>query len=555
MFMLDPALYLLQNIFKVRLIIEEIWDTVDNGFFSLTEAYGKSPFKCSVLSCSRFQDGFTSKESRDRHQATHQDRFKCPFKGCDYSVLGFTKNYELSKHLLEHKSLPEIAVFPKVQSFSLRKSLEDAIDRNDMLSVRTLSEEATTLPVRDHGFLLRAIKKGSLQAAKTLLPILGTKEDFEHQDKSGKDSVVAAAMNGDEELMSLMIENSVCRSAITMWNTPLMASAKRGNAGIASLILAEFGLGSGINLDVIRASIRLAVDGGHEELLLVLLDKGGEACAQHKDYYKVIKAAATQKRESVVRLLLEKGNELNAVASYPALLRECAPKGIDAMIAQLMPKAGAENNAEEESRLALAAESGDLAGVLLLLDGGANADELFPPFMTGALEIAAEMGHEAVVELLLDRGADIQTFKHRVNALVRAIYRGHQRIVKLLLDRGADINARYIDQSPLAFAVWRQHREIACLLLERGATFDVTNEYGNALQQAVEKGHDAIISLIDEWRGGQAPGESNWKLKMAISSPDALTDYQIQMFMLERQNRKRLLMARQEQDNNTTKAN
>lgn len=500
--MLDSALYLLEHISKVRSTIEDLWGNTDYESFPLAEAYGKSPFKCSILSCPRFQDGFTSKESRDSHRASHRDRLQCPFEGCDYFMLGFTNNYELSKHLVEHRSLPDEAVFPKVRSCSLRKSLENAIDRNDILSVTTLSKEASTLLVQDHGFLLRAIKKGSLKAAKALLPILGTKEEFRHQDKSGKGAVVAAAENGDEELMNLMIENIACRTAITIWKAPLMAGAKRGNSGVVRLLLNNFSLDSGINLDVIRASIRLAVDGGHEEVLLILLDQGGEACAQHKEFYKAIIAAASQKRESVVRLLLEKGYKLNAVANYPASLRECAPKGIDAMVAQLMPKVGAMKEIDESVTLLSAASNGDLASISLLLTEGANPDEKLGPHFDRPLQAAAKMGHEAVVNLLLECGAEINPKDLKdigVTPLYRAISAGHQRVVELLLDWGANINVDTFGETALKCAVRTNHKEIVCLLLERGATFTAINDYSISLQQAVDEGREAIIGLLVQW--------------------------------------------------------
>ena len=65
--------------------------------------------------------------------------------------------------------------------------------------------------------------------------------------------------------------------------------------------------------------------------------------------------------------------------------------------------------------------------------------------------------------MLLDRGADVNAQGGEYgNALQAALERGHDRVVQMLLDRGADVNAQ-------------------------------GGEYGNALQAASSEGHDQVV--------------------------------------------------------------
>lgn len=338
--MLVLQLYLLQHISKVRAVVEGLRYDTECDLSFLEEAYGKFPFKCPILSCPRFRDGFSSKESRDKHQTTHRDRFFCSFEDCDYSELGFTNQYDLSRHLLEHEFPPERAIFPKVKSRSLRKSLEDAIDKNDILSVRTLSMEVLTFPDRYHGYILRAISNGSLEAAKTLLPILGSKEEFEYQDKSRKGVVIAAAENGDEELMQLIIENNAFSTTIVSWDPLLLASSKRGNSQTVGLLLGRLGSNSDMDPNTIRESAQLAIIGGHEDVVQILIDRFWEVCTQHNGFWDMIKAAALVRNKSVVRLLLKKSSKTNDIFRWPSPFQtpdwDRSSKEIDAVVSQLM---------------------------------------------------------------------------------------------------------------------------------------------------------------------------------------------------------------------------
>jgi len=95
----------------------------------------------------------------------------------------------------------------------------------------------------------------------------------------------------------------------------------------------------------------------------------------------------------------------------------------------------------EKDALTWAAEGGHEAVVRLLLEKGADI-EAKDEFEETALIKAAEYGYEAIVRLLLEKGADIEAKdKCGRTALIRvAWYR--EAVVRLLLEKGVNVKAK-----------------------------------------------------------------------------------------------------------------
>jgi ankyrin repeat protein len=129
------------------------------------------------------------------------------------------------------------------------------------------------------------------------------------------------------------------------------------------------------------------------------------------------------------------------------------------------------------------------------------------------LHIAAQSGDLDVVKLLLESGADINGSKpFSATALHYAAGNGHETVVRFLLSRGADPNGESaIGITPLGLAVAKGYRTVASTLLQAGAT--VTNKASNsggyigniaieihkgetALHIASRSGYPAIVSLL-----------------------------------------------------------
>ena len=119
--------------------------------------------------------------------------------------------------------------------------------------------------------------------------------------------------------------------------------------------------------------------------------------------------------------------------------------------------------------LMMASTNGRTEVVKLLLDKGAEVN-LKNNYGITALFMASANGHTEIVKLLLDKGAEVnvKNTDDGVTALFMASANGHTGIVKLLLDKGADVNVKNTyGITALFMASAHGHTEVARLLLDK----------------------------------------------------------------------------------------
>ena len=118
------------------------------------------------------------------------------------------------------------------------------------------------------------------------------------------------------------------------------------------------------------------------------------------------------------------------------------------------------------SPLYIAAQQGHREIVALLLDHGADAKQARKNDGVSPLYIAAQQGHREIVMLLLDHGADTkQGTTNGRTALHVAAFHGHREIVTLLLKYGAEKSAKATTgQRPVDFARQQGHSALVPLL-------------------------------------------------------------------------------------------
>jgi ankyrin repeat protein len=151
---------------------------------------------------------------------------------------------------------------------------------------------------------------------------------------------------------------------------------------------------------------------GHEQIVKLLLDKGADINAQGGPYSNALQAASEGGYEQVVKLLLDKGADVNAQGGPHSSALQAASVGGHEQIVKLLLNKGADVNAQ----------------------GGYHGN---------ALQAALAGGHEQIVKLLLNKGADVNAQGGNYgSALKAASVGGHKQIVKLLLDKGANVNAQ-----------------------------------------------------------------------------------------------------------------
>ncbi|KAI0264851.1 hypothetical protein BC834DRAFT_843821 [Gloeopeniophorella convolvens] len=142
--------------------------------------------------------------------------------------------------------------------------------------------------------------------------------------------------------------------------------------------------------------------------------------------------------------------------------------------------------------------------IRLLLDRGADVNARSSYYYGSALQAAASKGKLDIVQLLLDRGADVNAQDgHYGNVLQAAACNREDKIdiVQFFLDRGLDINAQGgMHGTALIGASYNGNLDIVRLLLARGADASIkSEEHGTALE-AVPTSDSYWIPGRDKWK-------------------------------------------------------
>ena len=459
----DQLSAVLVKLAACRRVIETAIDQPRANQGLLLSAYGARPFKCPVVACRRFHYGFSRSKERDSHVKSH-DRFKCEEMRCDYRLLGFSSKGALTLHKsLCHGNGFDQIIFPNIQSQSIWESLEIAIDKGDCLVVKQLCIEAMSVPERPKGFVLRALQKKSFAAAHIIIEHLGSAEELRFRDKKG---VVDA----------------------------LSCSAGYGDLDLFRKIMPYFE-------DVVEPfinSAEIAAKEGHEEIVLIVLDKHYTGILASK-LQNIMIAALKSGHEIIVALVLHYGNK--SVGNR--VLFSAIQYGRRSSVKQLLQRNGVPKGTKWNDVRSVLLENLDSAVELCLKTKTKKKQELGDVLADGstvgdALQAAAAAGNSTELKEILGRGADINNVCDRGTAIVVAAERNHKEIVQLLIDHGADINPRGEGgDSALLMASRFGYTEIVELLLDHGAKADIQDRRGSrALSAASKRGHKGVVDLL-----------------------------------------------------------
>ncbi|MCJ1396289.1 hypothetical protein MMC18_009178 [Xylographa bjoerkii] len=204
-----------------------------------------------------------------------------------------------------------------------------------------------------------------------------------------------------------------------------------------------------IEKDFLERKLLFATTRGKETLVRMLLQRGADVNARSGRFGNALQAAAVFGMESIVRLLLNNKADVNARGGrYGNALQAAATFENESTIRLLLDNK-ADVNAQGGyygNALQAAAACGMESIVRLLLDNKADVNARGGP-NGNALQAAAAFGHESVIRLLLNNKANINAQGgHYGNALQAAI-RNQPRHVKLLLERGAIVTDANMDEA------------------------------------------------------------------------------------------------------------
>ena len=205
--------------------------------------------------------------------------------------------------------------------------------------------------------------------------------------------------------------------------------------------------------------------------------------------------------ESVVRVLIEKGAEINFKDNYGRTPLLWAAIGDHESIARLLIEKGAEvNSKDDRSRtpLSLAATGSFESVVRLLIEKGAEVNSRDYSGRT-SLSMAATGSFEEVVRLLIEKGAEVNSRDiYGGTPLSLAVEGMNEFMVALLINCGADTNQRDdLGQTPLSLATTRGKHDVIQLLLSHGAKVDSMDVGGRTPEWwAVNYGHEKTMELL-----------------------------------------------------------
>jgi len=147
-----------------------------------------------------------------------------------------------------------------------------------------------------------------------------------------------------------------------------------------------------------------------------------------------------------------------------------------------------------------AAALGGHAGVVrLLIERGLDVNEAARADGMTPIAYAAVRGHLSVMRVLLEHHADVNLVDSGGNSpLLHAAMRGRLTAVRLLLDAGANANAASRHGwTPLMAAAWEGDASVVAELLQHGANPAMVNtERRSALMLAESEGHRAVAMLL-----------------------------------------------------------
>ena len=317
--------------------------------------------------------------------------------------------------------------------------------------------------------------------------------------RSGETPLISAITIGDEELVQLMLQRGAsvearCADQIT----PLMHAVNHGYLPILELLLKN-----GAQIDSTTAgwtALHRAADLVNVSMVRLLLAKGADIEERSpKDF--------SPKRHPLARLGSDFGEYDEVDASdadegWTALLRAAA-NGQEAMVRLLVEK-GADIEARSPSNgtpLICAAEGKYEAVVEFLLQSGANVNAEDQFGWKPLHRVMVTPGGEHVAQVLLTHGADINArCSYNKTPLHHAIEKGNESMVSFLLAAGADYEARDIaERTPLHTAIESRLSNMVHILLEAGADADAKDKGGHdalgAANRALRKSPE-ITSLL-----------------------------------------------------------
>lgn len=343
--------------------------------------------------------------------------------------------------------------------------------------------------------------------------------------------------HGAMKIIQLLIENG---ADVTIqggeYGTALHAAAASANPETIDLM--KLLLDNGAKVDQPGCSdwgtvLHVACNGGNEETVRWLLDRGADVNAECGRFGTPLQAAVALSRRVgartmeemllIVDLLINKGAQVNQTGGEygTALQTACSNPDFDVDMLRFLLEHGADVNAKGGkygTALAAAAHNRspvDVYAVYLLLEHGADANAKGGQYETALLAGCTDTWNAHSVRLLVEHGADVNAEGEYGTALTAACECAVEESVRLLLEYGADVRHRDYAawhaavRSTSKFDFGNKSVNAFRLLLNHVVDIDINHvdeEYGTALNSMIETWY-----IEDIWSFGR-----NWQNRICL---------------------------------------
>lgn len=257
----------------------------------------------------------------------------------------------------------------------------------------------------------------------------------------------AAYLGGKKDVALLLVEHYPVITTLRDYDRAIEGAARAGFTEVLDRLQeSNFVTGTKGAPHTMRQKIKKTIEGGHVDDLRRYMDK------QTGDITKylpcdAVALAALFNHKSMVEFLLDEGMEVESPGIFGTPLRTACLLNCESV-------------------------------VRLVLDRGADINA-HCDHMGDALQIAAANNHTSIVKLLIDEGADLdQKSGFYGRALQAAAFLGQKRAVEILLDAGADVQAVGISMDGFHAAAEGGHEDVMMSILQKGFQFRVKDYLG-----------------------------------------------------------------------------
>ncbi|MCA8993723.1 MAG: ankyrin repeat domain-containing protein [Planctomycetaceae bacterium] len=307
--------------------------------------------------------------------------------------------------------------------------------------------------------LMTAARTGKVGAVSALI---SHGADVNAKERRNQTAIMWAAAEGNADVVATLIDAGAdYKIPLPSGFTPFFFAIRQGHADVVKLFLAK-GIDINDTMNVERAArngpangttaLHLAVENGHFELALELLNAGADPNASKVGY------TALHAMTWVRKPIRGDGDPPpigSGKISSLELVRQLVAHGADVNARHGKHQSGSDRLSKTHATpLLLAAETGDLPLIQLLVELGANpllpnADDCTPLLAASGVGVLSDGDESAGTEedaiatilFLIKQGADINAVdKSGKTAMHGAAFKSWSKLVQVLAENGADIN-------------------------------------------------------------------------------------------------------------------